>query len=101
MLAVGRSLMMNPQLLILDEPTLGLAPIVIEAIGLALKEILLNGISIMLYEQNASFGFEHSSHLYVMDRGKIITSGSPDELMKRESIVEMFLGVREDHDNFD
>lgn len=99
MLALGRSLMMSPELLVLDEPTLGLAPIVIEAIGGALREILLRGLSVILMEQNATFGFKQASHLYVMDRGSIVLSGTSEELMKRDSIVEMFLGVSKVYDH--
>lgn len=92
MLAIGRALMGRPKLLLLDEPTLGLAPIVRRDISKALKEIKKNGMTILLAEQNVVFALEHSDRLYLLETGQIITEGRPEEFTTDEHIRQAYLG---------
>jgi branched-chain amino acid transport system ATP-binding protein len=93
MLAVGRSLLANPQLLILDEPTLGLAPIIRNYLSEALERIKENGVKILLVEQNVIWSFELSEYAYVLREGKISKSGYCYELRDDPEIRKHFLGV--------
>jgi branched-chain amino acid transport system ATP-binding protein len=93
MLAISRSLMSNPKLLVLDEPSLGLAPkIVGDVIGL-IKEIHQQGVSILLVEQNASVAMELADYVYIMENGKLVRDGTPEELREDEDIKEFYLGI--------
>jgi len=92
MLALGRGLMSHPQLLMLDEPSLGLAPIVVADIYRAIQEINKSGITILLVEQNINMAMKISNYTYVMETGKIRTEGAPNEVMKRENIMKAYLG---------
>jgi len=92
MLALGRGLMSHPQLLMLDEPSLGLAPIVVVDIYKVIEEINRSGITILLVEQNINMAMKISSYAYIMETGKIRTEGKPDEVMKRENIMKVYLG---------
>ena len=79
MLAIARALMMKPRLLILDEPTLGLAPIVLEQISRALERLReTTDITVLLGEQNVTFALPHADRLYVMDHGRIAWEGEPE-----------------------
>jgi branched-chain amino acid transport system ATP-binding protein len=79
MLAIARSLMMKPRLLILDEPTLGLAPVILETLSKALDRLRsTTKITVLLGEQNVTFALPHADRLYVMDHGKIVWEGPPD-----------------------
>jgi len=93
MLAVGRSLMSNPTLLALDEPSLGLAPLMVEALFEVLKEINKQGISILLIEQNARKALELAENAYVLESGRIVLSGSSKELIHNKDVERVFLGV--------
>jgi len=92
MLALGRGLMSHPQLLMLDEPSLGLAPIVVADIYKAIQEINQSGITVLLVEQNINMAMKISNYAYVMETGKIRTEGVPDDVMKRENIMKAYLG---------
>jgi branched-chain amino acid transport system ATP-binding protein len=92
MLAIGRALMGKPRLLLLDEPTLGLAPIVRKAISEALKEINDGGVTILLAEQNVVFALERSSRLYLLETGRIVKEGTPAEFCQDEHIRRVYLG---------
>jgi branched-chain amino acid transport system ATP-binding protein len=93
MLAIGRSLMGNPNLLILDEPTLGLAPVIIEDIGEALEEFIeLTGLTIVLCEQNASFAMKHADKVFILEEGKAEQELTPEELRESEEIVRKYIG---------
>lgn len=79
MLAIARSLMMKPRLLILDEPTLGLAPVILETLSKALDRLRrTTKITVLLGEQNVTFALPHADRLYVMDHGKLVWEGPPD-----------------------
>ena len=93
MVAVGRALIANPQLLILDEPTLGLAPIVRNHLAQALEKIKDHNVKILLVEQNVKWSFDISEFVYVLREGKISKSGSRSELKFDEEIKKHFLGV--------
>jgi len=93
MTAIGRSLLANPQLLILDEPTLGLAPIVRNHLSQALEEIKKYGLNIMLVEQNVRWSFDLSEYVYFMREGEIAKAGSREQISIDEEIRRNFLGV--------
>jgi branched-chain amino acid transport system ATP-binding protein len=93
MVAIGRGLMANPRCLILDEPTLGLAPIVIDEIESALKLLAVNGLTILISEQNAAMALNVASRAYVLESGKISLSGHTDELRRTEEIQKSYLGA--------
>ena len=93
MLAIGRALMSDPDLLMLDEPTLGLAPVIIEDINVAIDRLLEEGITILLAEQNASFAMEHAERLFLLERGEITLQGPADELKDDEYVRDAYIGV--------
>ena len=91
-LAIGRALMAKPKLLILDEPSLGLAPLVVENLTSAIKEIHQEGIGILLVEQNAGLAFDLTDFLYVLEVGRLTLEGKTPELKDNEMVREAFLG---------
>jgi branched-chain amino acid transport system ATP-binding protein len=93
MLVIGRSLMSNPQLLILDEPSLGLAPIIVEKVLDTLQKINDDGVTILLVEQNIRDSLNIANRAYVLEEGKIIIEGEGRELLNNEHIKEAYLGV--------
>jgi branched-chain amino acid transport system ATP-binding protein len=93
MVAVGRALLANPELLVLDEPTLGLAPIIRNHLAQALERIKDHGVKILLVEQNVTWSFKISEYVYVIREGIISKSGSRQELSGDEEIRQHFLGV--------
>ena len=92
MLALSRALMSKPKLLILDEPTLGLAPMVVEEIYTAIAEIVAKGMTLLLVEQNASKALGISQRGYVLETGKIVMSGTREELQANPRVREAYLG---------
>ena len=92
MLAIGRALMMGPRLLLLDEPSLGLAPLIIEDIYKIIKKINLNGTAVLLVEQNVYEALELSSRAYVLENGRIALAGSSSELANDPRVKEGYLG---------
>lgn len=94
MLAVGRALMAKPKLMMMDEPSLGLAPLVVKGIFDIIEEINKQGVTILLIEQNANMALQVADDAYVMEVGKIIKSGSGEELLNDESIKEAYLGKK-------
>ena len=93
MLAVARALMTDPQLLLMDEPTEGLAPLLVRAVGDIISHLKEEGLSILLVEQNLSFALKMADHVHVMSKGQIVHSSSPQELTEREDIKSRYLGV--------
>jgi branched-chain amino acid transport system ATP-binding protein len=92
MLAVGRALMGAPKLLLLDEPSLGLAPIVIQELARAFQEINDNGVSILLVEQNANMALRLSSRTYVLETGSIVMEGASEKLINDPAVKDAYLG---------
>ena len=93
MLAIGRALMSNPSLLLLDEPSLGLAPLVVAKVGDIIRDIHANGVAIILVEQNAKMALRVASKGYVMITGKIVLSGATADLVKNEEVRRAYLGL--------
>jgi branched-chain amino acid transport system ATP-binding protein len=93
MLVIGRSLMSNPKLLILDEPSLGLAPIIVEKVLDTLQKINDDGVTVLLVEQNIRDSLNISNRAYVLEEGKIIIEGEGRELLNNEHVKEVYLGV--------
>jgi branched-chain amino acid transport system ATP-binding protein len=92
MLAIGRALMSNPKLLLLDEPSLGLAPIIVQEIFRIVDDLRDRGITILLIEQNANLALRHSDRAYVLETGRISISGSAADLLKDEAVKTAYLG---------
>jgi branched-chain amino acid transport system ATP-binding protein len=93
MLSLGRAWMLNPRLLLLDEPTLGLAPIITSKIGIIIEDLKKTGVTIIIAEQNISFTSNHAEKLYLLERGKCIMSGTPQRLQKEDYIKKTYFGV--------
>lgn len=93
MLAMGRALMARPRLLMLDEPSLGLAPRIVRDIFQILTELRASGVSILLVEQNARAALQVADYAYVMELGAITTEGSPSEIAQDSRLVESYLGL--------
>jgi branched-chain amino acid transport system ATP-binding protein len=92
MLAIARALITRPQLLLLDEPSLGLAPVVVQLIADTLEQINRAGVSIFLVEQNASMALGISHYAFVMDNGRIVHAGNAKQLMQDRNIADIYLG---------
>ena len=93
MLAIGRALIANPQLLLMDEPTEGLSPYVVEEIKQLILRLKQSGLSILLVEQNLELAVGVADLVYVMDKGRIACSVTPTELMANEPMMETYLGI--------
>jgi branched-chain amino acid transport system ATP-binding protein len=92
MLAIGRSLMGQPETLLLDEPTLGLAPIVLDDISDALQEITEAGTTVVICEQNVTFTMDHADRVYLLENGAIVREGAPAVLRDDEYVRDVYLG---------
>jgi branched-chain amino acid transport system ATP-binding protein len=92
MVAIGRALMARPRLLMMDEPSLGLAPVVIESLAAAIIEINKSGITVLLVEQNAGLVTMVSRKCYVVEVGRVVLEGDINELMANDSVRRAFLG---------
>jgi branched-chain amino acid transport system ATP-binding protein len=93
MVAIGRALMTNVKLFLLDEPSLGLGPKVINEIGKVLKKARLDGITIVLVEQNSLFAFGQADEIYVLEQGKIEIKGPATEIQKDERVRQAYIGM--------
>ena len=93
MLAIGRALMADPKLLILDEPSLGLAPMLIEQIRDIIVDINKQGVSVLLIEQNAMMALSIADYAYVMETGKVVMDGTSQKLLADEDVQEFYLGL--------
>ena len=99
MVAIGRALMARPRLLLLDEPSLGLAPAVVDAMFDIIRAIHAEGVAILLVEQNVVRALDIANRAYVLEEGRIVAEG-PSEILRRESrIQEAYLGVREQRES--
>lgn len=94
MLAIGRAFMLKPSVLLLDEPSLGLAPILVESIFKAIQQINSSGTSILLVEQNVSLALELAERAYVLEKGEIKLSGESKDLRESEYVKNSYLGIR-------
>ena len=92
MLAVGRALMSRPKLMMLDEPSLGLAPLVVQDIFTIIREINRQGVTVLLVEQNANMALKIADQAYVLETGNITMSGTGAELLVNEKVREAYLG---------
>jgi branched-chain amino acid transport system ATP-binding protein len=93
MLAVGRALMGQPDLLMLDEPSLGLAPLVVKEIFRTIEGLRATGVTILLVEQNARAALEVADHGYVLEMGEVALEGPADELAKDSRVIDTYLGA--------
>ncbi len=93
MLAIARALMTNPELLLMDEPSEGLAPLLVREIGRVLGELRAQGLSILLVEQNLPLALGIADRVYVMSKGRIVFEGTPDELRRDTQTLHRYLGV--------
>jgi len=93
MLAIGRGLMTNPDCLIMDEPSEGLAPIIIQGVWQAIEKLKEQGMSILLVEQNAHLALKLVDYVHVMSKGQVVYSGRPEELRANEHIKSSYLGI--------
>jgi len=92
MLAIGRALMGEPRGLLLDEPSMGLAPLYVQRIFEIIDEIRRRGVTILLVEQNAAMALEHSDRGYVLETGNLVLSGSASELLDNDRVRMAYLG---------
>jgi branched-chain amino acid transport system ATP-binding protein len=95
MVAIGRALMARPRLLLLDEPSLGLAPAVVDAMFAIIRAIHAEGVAILLVEQNVVRALDIADRAYVLEEGRIVATGPPDVLRRESRIQEAYLGLRE------
>ena len=93
MVAVARGLMSKPKLLLLDEPSMGLAPLVIKDIFTTIQKVNADGITVMVVEQNSNAALKVADRAYVMETGNIVLEGTASELMKNEDVKKAYLGV--------
>mgnify|MGYP000955004740 CR=1 FL=1 len=92
MLAIGRALMARPELMLMDEPSMGLAPLLVREIFEIIKDINSRGTTILLVEQNAHMALSIAHKAYVVETGGIVLEGSPEQLMKSEEVKKAYLG---------
>ena len=92
MVAVGRALMSRPKLLLLDEPSMGLAPIIVEEIFDIITNLREQGVTIFIVEQNAYLALKHSDRTYVLENGKIVQEGKSAQMLNDKGIIEAYLG---------
>jgi branched-chain amino acid transport system ATP-binding protein len=100
MLAIARALMSRPRLLLMDEPSLGLAPKIVAEVGELIREINQEGVSVLLVEQNATMALNLSEHATILETGKVVLDGSSEELKADEDIQAFYLGMGEDKQSF-
>ena len=96
MLAIGRALMMKPKLLLLDEPSLGLAPLIVKSIFQTVRRIADEGVTVLMVEQNARQSLMIADYAYVLELGKIKSQGTAGELLQDEALISAYLGKKKD-----
>ena len=93
MVAIGRALMARPRLLLLDEPSLGLSPLIVNEMFAAIRRVNDEGTAVLLVEQNVSMALRVAHRAYVLEEGRMVAEGTPDALMQRDEIRRAYLGV--------
>ena len=93
MLAIARAMMAGPRLLMLDEPTLGLAPIVVQQIGHFIDQVRKQGLSVIIAEQNAEMALGAADRAYVLENGHIVLAGTAADLLRDPAVKKAFLGL--------
>jgi branched-chain amino acid transport system ATP-binding protein len=93
MVAIGRALMARPRILLLDEPSLGLSPLIVQEMFGAIRRVNEAGTSVLLVEQNVATALRVAHRAYVLEEGRMVAEGTPDELMSRDEIRRAYLGV--------
>jgi branched-chain amino acid transport system ATP-binding protein len=93
MLAIGRALIGNPSCLLMDEPSEGLAPIIVDEISVLIGELKARGLSILLVEQNFNFAMDSADYVYLMNKGQIVYESVPAELIANPEVKEKYLGI--------
>jgi branched-chain amino acid transport system ATP-binding protein len=93
MLAIARGLMTNPDCLIMDEPSEGLAPIIIQAVWQIIRKLKQEGLSILLVEQNAALALQLVDYVHVMSKGQVVHSADPQALQRDEAVKSKYLGI--------
>jgi len=92
MLAIGRALMADPKVILMDEPSMGLAPVIVEEVFATIRRLKETGIPLLLVEQIAKKALEVAEYVYVMEHGRIVIQGNPAELQKNERVIAAYLG---------
>ncbi len=93
MLAIGRAMMSKPKLIVMDEPTMGLAPIMVDTVMETIGRIAATGVSILMVEQNVAASMPVSDYIYVLEQGRVAYEGIPTDALQNTEIVEAFLGI--------
>ena len=93
MLAIGRALMGRPELLMLDEPSMGLAPLIVNEVFSIINTIREQGVTLLLVEQNARKAFEVADYVYILSQGTIVSKGPVEEVKGDSRIIEAYLGL--------
>jgi branched-chain amino acid transport system ATP-binding protein len=94
MLAIGRALMARPKLLLLDEPSLGLAPAIVQEVFRVIREINARGVAVLLVEQNVAMALDLARRAYVLEEGRIVDQGQPQDLRHHPHIQRAYLGLQ-------
>jgi branched-chain amino acid transport system ATP-binding protein len=92
MLAIGRALMARPKVMLLDEPSMGLAPVIVQEVFRTIRRLKEEGLTLLLVEQFAKSALEVADYAYVMEHGRIAVEGTPDELSRNERVIAAYLG---------
>ena len=93
MLAIGRALMTNPRLILMDEPSEGLAPLIVKEVGTVIYQLKRKGFSILLVEQNLPMALKVADYLYILSNGKIVYESTPDRLRSNDEVKTKYIGV--------
>ena len=93
MLAIGRALMTNPRLILMDEPSDGLAPLIVKEVGTVIYQLKRKGFSILLVEQNLPMALKVADYLYILSNGRTVYESTPDRLRSNDEVKAKYIGV--------